>query len=94
MIERTTVRLPSALLNRARKKAAAEGRTLTELLEEGLRLVVQRKPEQAQAATAKSLPVSGATGWLAPGVSLEQMADYYEQEDQQYLQRMRRGFQE
>ena len=95
MIERTTVRLPSALLNRARKKAAAEGRTLTEVLEEGLRLVVQRKAEApAKAEENKSLPVSSATGWLLPGVSLDRMADYYEQEDLEYMKRMRRGFQE
>jgi hypothetical protein len=94
MIERTTVRLPSALLNRARKKAAAEGRTLTELLEEGLRLVVQRKTESPAKNDKKSLPVSSATGWLLPGVSLERMADYYEQEDLEYMDRMRRDFQE
>ncbi len=40
MIERTTVRLPSALLDRARKKAAEEGRTVTSLLEEGLKLAL------------------------------------------------------
>ena len=40
MIERTTVRLPADLLNRAKRKAAAERRTLTSLIEDGLRLVV------------------------------------------------------
>ena len=35
MIERTTVRLPKDLLDHARRKAAAEGRTLTSLIEDG-----------------------------------------------------------
>ena len=43
MIERTTVRLPQDLLNRAKRKALAERRTLTSLIEEGLRLVVQQR---------------------------------------------------
>jgi predicted nucleic acid-binding protein len=38
MAERTTVRLPEDL-NRAKRKAAAEGRTLTSLIEDRLRLI-------------------------------------------------------
>jgi hypothetical protein len=33
MAERNTARLPEGLLNRAKGKAAAEGRTLTSLIE-------------------------------------------------------------
>jgi hypothetical protein len=44
MIKRTTVRLPSELLKKAQRKAAAEGRTLTGLMEEGLRYVVSDQP--------------------------------------------------
>jgi hypothetical protein len=40
MTERTTVRLPEDLLNRAKRKAAAENRTLTSLIEEGVRAIV------------------------------------------------------
>ena len=36
-IQRTTVRLPKELLRLAKRKAAEEGRTLTALIEEGLR---------------------------------------------------------
>ena len=46
MIKRTTVRLPSELLKKAQRKAAAEGRTLTGLMEEGLRYVVSEKPAE------------------------------------------------
>ena len=40
MPERTTVRLPEDLLIRAKQKAVAENRTLTSLIEEGLRTVL------------------------------------------------------
>ena len=48
MTERTTVRLPPDLMARAKRKAAAEGRTLTSLIEDGLRAVVAEsgKPEK------------------------------------------------
>ena len=44
MIKRTTVRLPAELLEKAKRKADAEGRTLTALMEDGLRYVVSDKP--------------------------------------------------
>jgi hypothetical protein len=37
---RTTLNLPDALVEAAKAKAAAEGRTLTSLIEEGLRAVL------------------------------------------------------
>ena len=40
MIERTTVRLPKELLDRARRQAAVEGVTLTALIEDSLRKAV------------------------------------------------------
>ena len=40
MAERTTVRLPEDLVRRAKHKAASEGRSLTALIEDGLRRVV------------------------------------------------------
>ena len=57
MIERTTVRLPAELLARAKRKALAEKRTLTSLIEEGLRLVVsdKRKPAKRE---RRPLPVA------------------------------------
>lgn len=38
--ERTTVRLPRDLLRRAKRKAAADGRTLTSLIAAGLRMAL------------------------------------------------------
>lgn len=80
MIERTTVRLPDALLKRARRKAAAEGVSLTALIEEGLRRVVEeRKPPQK----AKRIlpPVSAARGGLMPGIDLNDTAALEEADD-------------
>ena len=73
---RTTVRLRDELLEKAKRKAAAEGRTLTSLLEEGLAIVVaepQRKPVRL-----KRLPVSKAKGGVLPGVDLNSSASLEE----------------
>lgn len=88
MQERTTVRLPQELLLRAKRKAAAQGRTLTSLIEDGLRLVVadEVKPPKAERVMP---PISKATGGLLPGVDLK---DVQEIEDLEYVERMKRNF--
>lgn len=88
MTERTTVRLPDELLARAKRKAAAEGRTLTSLIEDGLRAVVDERPKPAKARRVV-LPVSKATGGLMPGVDLTRFSDYQEMEDLEYVERMK-----
>lgn len=91
MSERTTVRLPEDLVRRAKRKAAAEGRTLTSLIEDGLRLIVSEKrgpPERKR----KLLPVSKATGGLLPGVDISNSAAIQEMEDLEYVERLKRGF--
>jgi hypothetical protein len=88
MTERTTVRLAPELLARAKRKAAAEGRTLTSLIEDGLRFVIadQRKPAKAK----RTLPrVSKATGGLMPGVDISDTAALQEMEDREYVERMK-----
>lgn len=85
MIERTTVRLPSELLDRARRQAAAEGRTLTALIEDGLRLVTDKSR-----GTRTLIPVSTATGGMRPefeGLSASQMEEL---DDLEYVERMKR----
>jgi predicted DNA-binding protein len=89
MIKRTTVRLPSELLKKAQRKAAAEGRTLTGLMEEGLRYVVADKPAEKR---ERIMPrVSSATGGYAPGI--KNIRDIEEMEDLEYIEKLRRGFQ-
>jgi hypothetical protein len=88
MAERTTVRLPEDLIRRAKRKAAAEGRTLTALIEEGLRLVVF-KPKAAK--TERVMPrVSKAKGGLRAGVDLTSYSAIQEMDDLEYVERMKR----
>ncbi len=91
MIERTTVRLPSELLSRAKRKAVAEHRTLTSLIEEGLRLVVggsQMKP-----LSKRVLPrYSDAVGGPLPGIDISDSAALQEMEDLEYAERLKNGF--
>jgi hypothetical protein len=91
MNERTTVRLPAELLKRAKRKAVAEGRTLTALIEEGLRQVVEekRKKKEASPKKHKPLPVSKATGGLRPGVDLTRFSDIQHMDDLEYVERMK-----
>lgn len=87
MSERTTVRLPQELLKRAKRKAAAEGRTLTSLIADGLRMVVadDRKPGKARRVLP---PVSKAGGGLLPGVDLTDMHLLQEAEDIDAIRRL------
>ena len=89
MTERTTVRLPEDLLDRAKRKAAAEGRTLTSLIEDGLRLMVA---ESRKVAKGKRVlpPVSKATGGPMPGIDLTDLSSLQEIEDLDYVGRMKR----
>jgi hypothetical protein len=42
---RTTINLPDGLAEAAKRRAAEEGRTFTSLLEEGLRVVLETRPD-------------------------------------------------
>jgi hypothetical protein len=85
MTERTTVRLPDELLVQAKRKAAAEGRTLTSLIEEGLRRVLAGRPEQPRGIMP---PVSAARGWLRADIADLREAD--ELDDIAYVEKLRR----
>jgi hypothetical protein len=89
MVVRTTVRLPQELMDRARKKAAAEGRTLTSLIEDGLWKVVMPKPEPKKRIP---IPISKATGGLVPGIDLSNSAAIQEMDDLEYAERLKKGF--
>ena len=79
MTERTTVRLPPDLLSRARRKALSEGSSLTALIERGLRSVVDGGREAA--GEPSRLPVSRRTGWVLPGVDVDNSAGREEPDD-------------
>jgi len=87
MAERTTVRLPPSLLSQAKRKAAAEGRTLTALIEDGLRLVLAQRSRHK---TKRVLPrVSKATGGPMPGVDFTSFSALQELDDLEYVERMK-----
>ena len=70
---RTTVRLDDRLLTEARRHAAQSGRTLTSLIDEGLRDVLARR-----AAPSPPGPVvlpTGGSGGLQPGVNIDRNAE-------------------
>lgn len=56
---RTTINLPDGLAEAAKAKAAAEGRTFTSVVEEGLRSVIA---DRSRPAARTRLPVSGRPG--------------------------------
>ena len=88
MSERTTVRLPEDFLKQAKRKAAAEGRTLTSLIEDGLRLVVtetRKSPKRKRVMP----PVSKATGGPMPGIDVTDGSALQEMEDLEYVERMK-----
>jgi hypothetical protein len=91
MIERTTVRLPRGLLARAKRKAAADRRTVTSLIEEGLRLVVGEKRKPARRERSP-LPLSTAVGLPFPGIDISDSAALQEMEDLEYIERLKNGF--
>lgn len=53
---RTTIHLPDALAEAAKRRAADEGRTFTSVVEEGLRIVLATRPEHDQ---PRELPAYG-----------------------------------
>jgi hypothetical protein len=69
---RTTIRLNEALLDRAKRRAAEENRTLTSLIEEGVALVLAGAGGGRRKRV--TLPVSRSTGGLQPGVDLNDAA--------------------
>ena len=88
MAERTTVRLPEELLDRAKRKAAAEGRTLTSLIEDGLRLVVTGSQKIAQ--KKRVLPrISKAAGGAMPGIEFTDSVTLQEIDDRDYIGRLK-----
>lgn len=89
-MHRTTVRLPTELLRRARRKAARDGRTLTELIADGLSVIVadgRATPDNEPTVLPR---ISTASGGLMPGIELEDLQSFEEAEDRRYLARLGR----
>jgi len=78
------VRLPEDLVRRAKRKAAAEGRSLTSLIEDGLRRVLNDREKKPKRVFPR---VSKATGGLVPGIDLNDSAALQELDDLDYAAR-------
>lgn len=93
MPKHTTVRLPEDLLRQAKRKAAADGRTLTSLIEEGLREVVLGKRTNWKPVIPRT---SAATGGFAEGyefLNSPKLATLVQEiEDEEYIERLAKGF--
>ena len=89
MAERTTVRLPEELIRRSKRKAAAEGRTLTALIEAG-RVLDERSSAGQQRRISPR--VSSATGGVMPGIDISNSAALQEMDDLEYVERLRNDF--
>jgi len=77
---RTTIRLPDELIARAKRKAAAQGCSLTALIEDGLRRVVN-ETSGVRGAPRVLPPVSSARGGLMPGIDLDDSAALQDLDD-------------
>ena len=88
MTERTTIRLPDDLMRRAKRKAAAEGRSLTSLIEDGVRRVLNDRPGVAKPKRVMP-PISTARGGLMTGIDLSDSAAIQELEDLDYFKRLK-----
>jgi len=75
-------------MRRAKRKAADEGRSLTALIEEGLRRVLEKQPPAPKRKRTLP-PVSTATGGLLPGIDLNNSAALQEMDDLEYMRRSR-----
>jgi hypothetical protein len=67
---RTTVRLDEGLLRQAKAEATRSGKTVTALIEHGLRLVLAGRRGKGR-RNRITLPVSRKTGGTRPGVNLD-----------------------
>jgi hypothetical protein len=76
---RTTIRLSDDLLRKAKKKAAQDGRTLTSLVEEGLKVVLAETRPMRRPKV--QIPVSTASGGILPGIDLNNSADLEDKMD-------------
>ena len=66
---KTTLNIDDALVRDAKAFAARQGKSLTRLVEEGLRMRVNARGATDRAARKPRLPVSPCRGGLLPGIN-------------------------
>ncbi|MEU0566367.1 ribbon-helix-helix protein, CopG family [Nonomuraea sp. NPDC005983] len=77
-MRRTTVRIDEALLNETKAYAARNGRSLTSVMEDALRQLLNRSTEAADRPRVE-LPLSGSPD--GPKLTLEYIKEMIEQDD-------------
>jgi hypothetical protein len=85
--DRATVKLPKGLLSRAKRKALAERRTLSSLVEEGVRRVLDKT--RPIGGDRRLLPISDAAGGPLPGIDISDSSALQEMDDLEYVERMK-----
>ena len=70
---RTTIRIDEELLARAKTYATRSGRTLTRVIEDALRVLLERAEPNKKTKPFKIIPFKGGGG-LLPGVDLDDSA--------------------
>lgn len=95
MTKHTTIRLPEELLRQAKRKAAADGRTFTALVEDALRAALAASPPKVTRRKIVFPRVSSASGGLIESTSVtwhNLSNDVQELDDIEYVERMRNEF--
>jgi hypothetical protein len=72
-MRRTTVRLDDALTEQAKREARRRGKTVTALIEQGLRIVLAQ-PQKPRRRRHVKIPVATCGGGLLPGIDLDNSA--------------------
>ncbi len=84
---RTTVRLDDELLAEAKRYATRTGRTLTSLIDQGLREVLARSERRAPAKRVELL--TSGKGGLQPGVRSDRLTDQLDRMDSERFLELR-----
>lgn len=71
---RTTIRLPDALLEKAKREADKQGITVSALVQQGLEREIAR-PANVRARSLVRLPVCTRGGGMLPGVELDNSSE-------------------
>ena len=81
------MRLPELLVRRAKMQAASEGRSLTALIEEGLRRVLDEAPVLREKPRVLP-PISTVGGSVAPGIDISNATALQDIDDLEYVKRL------
>lgn len=88
LMMRTTIRLDEALAAEVKQLAARTGRTFSAVVEDALRESLRRRAAPREPVRLTTFEGDG----LQPGVDLEDSASLHDLLDEEYVEKLRRGF--